>query len=136
MISQTINPKQLYNLINELYVHIDNEDTFIANFTSLCNNGYKVIGKYVDNDLIAILAYRLPYKFTFGKYVYVDDLVTLPEYRSRGYGHQLIEWLKEESKRIGYHQIHLDVSMSNHLGSKFYLNNGFQAKAYHLSCKV
>lgn len=117
--------------------YIGNKNTFIANFTSLCNSsGYKVIGKYVDNKLVAILGYRLLYKFAFGKYIYIDDLVTLPEYRSKGYGHQLIEWIKGESKRTDCNQIHLDINVSNYLGLKFYLNNGFQAKAYHLACKV
>jgi GNAT superfamily N-acetyltransferase len=137
MISQVTEPEQLYNLISELYLHINNQDIFTADFTSICNkSGYKVIGKYVNNKLVAILGYRMLYKFAFGKYIYIDDLITLHEYRSRGYGYQLIKWIKIESKKAGYNQIHLDMNINNHLALKFYLNNGFQARAHHLVCQI
>lgn len=48
--------------------------------------------------VIAVAGFRVSENFAAGKYLYVEDLVTHPNYRSQGYGAQLLDWLKIHGK--------------------------------------
>ena len=61
----------------------------------------------------------------------VSRLVTLPEFRSGGHGHLLLEWLFAEAKRLDCEQLHLDSGHHRHGAHRFYLNHGMHIDAHH-----
>jgi GNAT superfamily N-acetyltransferase len=61
----------------------------------------------------------------------VDDLVTLPEARSRGCGAKLLGWLHELARAEGCAQLHLDSGMARRDAHRFYEREGLERSGYH-----
>jgi GNAT superfamily N-acetyltransferase len=55
-----------------------------------------------------VAGYRVGENLAWGKFLYIDDLVTDDSERSRGCGRALLAWLREEAQRQGCAQLHLD----------------------------
>lgn len=97
--------------------------------------GFRLIASFVSGreDAVAVGGFRFLHTTAWGKLLYVDDLVTLPEFRSGGHGHLLLEWLFAEAKRQDCEQLHLDSGHHRHGAHRFYLNHGLHIGAHHFS---
>ena len=65
-----------------------------------------------------------------GLKLYVDDLVTDEEQRSRGVGRALIGWIDEEARRIGADAVILDSGTQRTRAHRFYLREGFEIRGF------
>nr|WP_281278936.1 GNAT family N-acetyltransferase [Paenibacillus kobensis] len=63
--------------------------------------------------------------------MYVDDLITDSNTRSRGYAKLLFDWLEQQAKEAGCGQLHLDSGAQRHDAHRFYLNRKMIIAAYH-----
>jgi len=63
--------------------------------------------------------------------VYVDDLNTDPECRSKGYGKLLMDWLKKEAKVNGCSELHLDSGVQREQTHRFYFREHLTINCYH-----
>lgn len=100
--------------------------------------GFRLVASFVPGreDAAAVAGFRFLHTLAWGKVLYVDDLVTLPEFRSGGHGHMLLEWLLAEAKRLDCEQLHLDSGHHRHGAHRFYLNHGLHIDAHHFSRKL
>lgn len=100
--------------------------------------GYRVVGAFLPDKLDAVAAagFRIHCMLSRGSMLYVDDLVTIPEYRSMGYADQVFNWLLQEARRLGCERFHLDSGHQRHDAHRFYLNHGMQISAHHFSMKL
>ena len=57
-----------------------------------------------------------------GKYIYIDDLSTLPEARGKGYAGALFDYVVNEAKEKGLSAIHLDSGHQRFDAHRLYLN--------------
>lgn len=60
--------------------------------------GYRLAFLSVNGAAVAVAGFRVGNNLAWGKHLYVDDLVTLPEARSSGRGASLIAWLSDFAK--------------------------------------
>ncbi len=97
--------------------------------------GYRLAGSFIPGreDAVAVAGFRFLHTLAWGKLLYVDDLVTLPEFRSGGHGDLLMEWLVAEATRLGCEQLHLDSGHHRHGAHRFYLNHGLRIDCHHFS---
>lgn len=86
-----------------------------------------------QGNVLAVAGFRLGEKLAWGKHIYVDDLVTNEEHRSKGAGQLLVKWLREYAKDKGCQQIHLDSGVQRYMAHKFYLREGFIIASHHFS---
>jgi GNAT superfamily N-acetyltransferase len=102
--------------------------------------GYRLVGALEDGApyALAVAGFRVGHNLAWGRFLYVDDLSTLPEARRRGYGRQLLEWLTEEARREGCDQLHLDsgVTADRHDAHRLYLNSGLAITSHHFARKL
>ena len=102
--------------------------------------GYRLVGAFEDGApyALAVAGFRVGHNLAWGRFLYVDDLSTLPEARRRGYGRQLLEWLTEEARREGCDQLHLDsgVTADRHDAHRLYLNSGLAITSHHFARKL
>lgn len=68
-----------------------------------------------------------------GRILYIDDLVTDERVRSRGFGRQLLHWLKEAARTHGCTQVHLDSRLHREAAHRFYEREGFAKTCYHFA---
>ncbi len=72
--------------------------------------GYRLVGAFgADHEPAAAVAgFRIGDSLAWGRYLYVDDLSTVPDARRHGYAGALLDWLVDEARALGCTQLHLD----------------------------
>ena len=73
-------------------------------------------------------SFRIP---AWGRYLYVDDLVSRTSIRSQGYGQALFTWVVEFAKSAGCQALHLDSGVQNFAAHRFYLRNKMNISSHH-----
>ena len=100
-------------------------------------NGYRLVGSFEDgeDDAAAVAGFRVARMIAWGRYLYVDDLVTAAERRGRGHADALFAWLLEEAARQGCDQFHLDSGVGPQRADahRFYLRHGMRITSYHFA---
>lgn len=91
-----------------------------------------------NNEAAAIAVFETGYNLFRGKYIYIDDLSTLPGHRGKGYAGILVDWILDYAKEENYNQVHLDsgVSESRTDAHRLYLNKRFQVTSLHFVVEV
>jgi GNAT superfamily N-acetyltransferase len=99
--------------------------------------GYRLVGAFESDwpHATAVAGFRVGHMLAWGRFVYVDDLSTLPEARRRGHGRRLLEWLAEEGRRLGCEQLHLDSGVGSDRADahRLYLNAGLRITSHHFA---
>ena len=69
-------------------------------------------------------------------YCRVDDLVTLAEGRSRGYGKKMLDWLIAESRARDCDEFHLDSGVQRFGAHRFYLTQRMDITSHHFALRL
>lgn len=104
-----------------------------AQITKQMAQGYQVVYVKSGDQVMGVAGFVVSEKLAWGKAIYVDDLVTAEQHRSKGVGECLIDWLKAYAKAQGCQQLHLDSGVQRFAAHKFYLREGFHIASHHFS---
>ena len=98
----------------------------------------QIIFVETDGQAAAVAVFETGYNLFRGKYIYIDDLSTLPEHRGHGYAGILLDWIIDFAKKEKYDQIHLDsgVNPNRTDAHRLYLNKRFQITSVHFVANV
>ncbi len=124
-----------YKTIRELRPHLQSEEEFVARVNEQRREGYRLVGAFVDGlaEPVAVAGFRVAHNLAWGHHLYVDDLVTREQFRSYGYGRNLMNWLYEEAQRLGCAQFHLDSGTHRHGAHRFYFRQKMHISSYHFT---
>src|SRR5262249_54896131 len=67
------------------------------------NHGYRLAILEEEGAVRAVAGYRIGESLAWGRFLYVDDLVTDAAVRFSGYGQQLFDWIVAEARKGGGH---------------------------------
>ena len=124
--------EQCFEVMSELRTHLDREQ-FVDLVRDMMGEGYRLAYIKEGVDVVAVAGYRVYTNLFMGKHLYVDDLVTADAARSRGFGEQMIKWLRNEACKEGCNYFHLDSGTHRGRAHKFYFQQGFTIASYHFS---
>jgi GNAT superfamily N-acetyltransferase len=96
-------------------------------------SGYELALLEEGGDVKSVAGFRITEGLAWGKYLYVDDLVTAASARFHGYGQQLFDWLLARARGHGCDQFHLDSGVQRFEAHGFYLKNRLHIVAHHFS---
>lgn len=99
------------------------------------NHQYECVGVYKDEQLIGISGLWILNKYYVGKHIEPDNVVILPEYRGKGIGEQLLQWITDYGQQKGCIASELNCYVNNSEGLKFWLNNGYKVLGFHCQKK-
>jgi GNAT superfamily N-acetyltransferase len=117
--------------INQLRPHLT-EDIYLDKIKRLQSIFDYHLVAVVENDSVkAAAGYRMTESLAWGKYFYVDDLITDETSRRNGYAKMLWDWLINEAKVNGCEQFHLDSGVQRHDAHRFYLKAGLDITCHH-----
>ena len=102
----------------------DDPRQFLARVREQQGEGYELAALTVDGEVAAVAGYRLGTNLAWGRYLYVDDLVTDGARRSRGHGKALLDWLAARARERGCDELHLDSGVQRFSAHRFYLRDG------------
>lgn len=119
-----------WNVIHELRPHLVKEE-FVDRVLSMMQEGYLLTFVEVDGIAVAAVGYRyLDFLFN-GKHFYIDDLVSLPDARGKGYAGALLDHVTALAKNRGYDSVTLDSGHHRYNAHRLYLNKGYNIVAHH-----
>ena len=121
-----------FNVMSELRTQL-NRDDFLETVRHMESEGFRLAYIEDEEGVVAVAGYRIYTNLFWGKNLYVDDLVTSASARSKGYGGQMIDWLREKARKAGCRSYHLDSGTARGQAHKFYFNQGFTISSYHFS---
>ena len=117
-------------VLQVLRPHIDAR-TFLPMVKEMLQEGYKLAYIEEDNKAAAAIGYRHLQFLYNGKHIYIDDLVTLEEYRGKGYAGALLDFVESEAKQHGYSTVTLDSGHHRTTAHRLYLNKKYAITAHH-----
>ena len=82
---------------------------------------------------VAVAGFRLMHNLIWGRFLYVDDLSTLPDARRQGLAGRLLTWMAEEAERLDCSSLQLDsaVGPTRADAHRLYFNHRLQIAAFH-----
>jgi GNAT superfamily N-acetyltransferase len=93
--------------------------------------GFVVVALRERDIVRAVAGFRVITMLYRGRILYVDDLVTDANSRSRGHGAMMLDWLKKEARKRQCNEIQL-ISRTFRLDAhRFYERNGFGTECRH-----
>ena len=124
-----------FAVMSQLRTHLQQEK-FLATVRAMMAEGFRLAYIKESGSVVAVTGFRIYRNLFMGKHLYIDDLITDEQARSKGHGQALLAWLKQYAKENDCAVLHLDSGVQRHRAHKFYLNQGFDIASYHFSQKL
>lgn len=100
------------------------------------SHGYRLLAVVEEGEVRAVAGYRFGESLGRGRFLYLDDLVTQPASRSRGFGKALLDRLEAEAVEHGCGQIHLESGVKLHAAHRLYFRERMEISSYHFRKKL
>jgi len=102
--------------------------------------GYRVAGSFEpgEQEAAAAAGFRVGDSLAWGRFLYVDDLATLPGHLGRGHGGALMRWLEAEARRQGCDELHLDsgVGPEREAAHRLYFRHHLRIASHHFARRL
>jgi GNAT superfamily N-acetyltransferase len=100
------------------------------------HTNYQLVYLQVDQVIQAVAGFRISESLAWGKFLYVDDLVSSSNSRSQGYGSELFNWLLDYARTENCHQLTLDSGVQRFAAHRFYLRQRMEITSHHFTLKL
>jgi GNAT superfamily N-acetyltransferase len=127
-----------WEALRALRPHLTDREAFVARVDGLQRPaGYRIVAAFEPGveQARAAAGFRIAHNLAWGRFVYVDDLSTLPAARRRGHAARLLAWIDEEAARRGCYSVQLDsgVGPDRQDAHRRYFSSGMRIASYHFS---
>lgn len=125
-----------FPVMQQLRPHLD-AGGFVARIRRMQGEGFALA--FLEDDAAVVRAvggFRIRDMLAHGRTMYVDDLVTDAESRSRGYGAKLLRWLAARAGAEGCHMFSLDSGTHRRDAHRFYFRERMHIASYHFALKL
>lgn len=95
--------------------------------------GLRFTGVYDAGACVAVAGWRVIATTLPGRKLYVDDLVTRDDRRSRGYGHALLAELESRARAAGCMALDLDSATHRTDAHRFYMRERMPIVSFHFA---
>jgi GNAT superfamily N-acetyltransferase len=119
------------SVIRELSGHGLTEDIYRSMLADMLPLGYGQVAVFDKDKCIAISGFWINTKLYSGKYLEMDNVVVMPDYRSKGIGKLLSDWCEAKAKENNCKVLMLDAYLENEKAHRFYEREGFFKRGYH-----
>jgi GNAT superfamily N-acetyltransferase len=125
-----------FDVMAQLRPHLARE-SYVALVRRLMDSERFALAAVRDGGaVVAVAGYRVMEMLYCGRLMYIDDLVTDERARSRGYGKALLDWLKQEARRLGCNEVQLISRVTREDAHRFYFREGLGIEAFHFRAKL
>ncbi|WP_273842879.1 GNAT family N-acetyltransferase [Rubrobacter calidifluminis] len=125
-----------FGVMRQLRPHLGSAEDYLRRVRRMRKEGYRLAAVLEDGEVRSVAGFRVQESLISGRHLYVDDLVTADDARSRGYGRMLFLWLAEEARREGCRELHLDSGVQRGRAHRFYFREGMEIRHYHFAMEL
>ncbi len=113
-----------FPIISQLRPYLTDQAAWVERAEVLRAGGYQILAVWEKNEVIAMAGYRLNDNMIYGRFLYIDDLVTDERKRGSGLGARLLEELQGIGRLADCHYMVLDTAATNTDARRFYQREG------------
>ena len=121
-----------FPVMQELRPHLSSSN-FVEQIGRQQQAGYQIAYLECDRQIKALAGFKISENLAFGKFLYIDDLVTCVQAQSQGFGGALFDWLAEYARSNACEQLHLDSGVQRFAAHRFYMKKGLHISSHHFS---
>lgn len=119
-----------YDIMKHLYTNFTIEK-YEAYLTEMVPHNYRQVAVFENEKCVALTGFWSGIKLWSGKYIEIDNFIVHPEYRSKGYGKAMTDYINKKALESNCTMIVLDAFTGNFTAHRFYYNQGFVPKGFH-----
>lgn len=127
--------RRCFPIMAELRPHLTMDD-FIGRVQGQQEKGYHLAFLEEGGEVRALAGYRVLENLAWGRFLYVDDLVTRSLDHGNGFGSALFDWLTAEAISADCRQLHLDSGVQRFGAHRFYLHKGMDITSHHFALSL
>lgn len=118
------------SVLNDLYPNLTKEE-YDRDLTNMLPHNYGQVAVFDEDKCVGISGFWIGTKLWCGKYLELDNIVVKKEYRSKGVGQIIFDYLAEKAAQEDCTMMALDSYTTNYKAHKFFYNNGFAPRGFH-----
>jgi GNAT superfamily N-acetyltransferase len=124
-----------YSVMAQLRPHVTKDEFLTRVKRQAAIAGYQ-IAYVTDGEVRAVAGFRISECLAWGRFLYVDDLISEASQRSKGYGGKLFDWLVNHAQEKRCDQFHLDSAVHRFGAHRLYLIKRMNIEAHHFGLKL
>ena len=124
-----------FPVVVQLRPHLT-EGEFLRRVEAQAPESYKIAFVQHAGRPVCVAGFRIMHNLAWGKFLFVDDLVTDERERSKGFGQQMMTWLVQHAKEEKCEQLHLDSGVQRFGAHRYYLTSGMDITCHHFAMKL
>ena len=124
-----------FEVMHQLRPHLT-PDTFLSRVRSQQEVGYRLAYVEEEGRPVALAGFRILETLGSGRFLNVDDLVTLDSERSKGHGALLLNWLFRQAEAESCQRLELDSALRRKDAHRFYEREGMAISAYRFAITI
>jgi GNAT superfamily N-acetyltransferase len=135
LVSNEMDIRRCCSVLRQLRPHLE-ESAMVDQIVRQQAAGYLLA--YVESDQVirSVAGFRYSENLAYGKFMYVDDLVTNSDDRSQGFGKLLFDWLVAAARERGCEILALDSGVQRFGAHRFYLVNRMSIMSHHFTLRL
>lgn len=110
---------QGYTVMKQLRTHLQKED-YMGLLREMSRGGYRQFALIVDDEVVSVIGFTPGINLYYGKHLFVNDLVTRRDCRSKGYGEQLLDFIHRLAVELGCERVALSSGLVRKDAHRFY----------------
>ncbi|MCA1063991.1 GNAT family N-acetyltransferase [Rossellomorea sp. AcN35-11] len=125
-----------YPVMKELRTDLS-EAEYLALYDEMKLEGYRLFALCVDDEIVSLAGIVKRVNFYHKHHIFIYDLITSSNHRSKGYGKQLLEYIHTFAEESGADCVALDSGFPRVDAHRFYEEKmGYEKKSYSFRRKV
>jgi GNAT superfamily N-acetyltransferase len=112
--------RKAFPIVNQLRTHLDEEEYVSLVRQAQLESEYKLIGLFDDKKMKAVVGFMPMITLYNGRFIWVCDLVTDANERSKGYGEKLLTYVHQRAVDNGYNLVSLSSGLQRKDAHHFY----------------
>jgi GNAT superfamily N-acetyltransferase len=120
-----------FDVLRQLRPTLANADDLVLKVQQQQGEGYQLVSLEDADDIVTVAGFRIQNILATGLTLYVDDLVTGEQFRSRGHGKTMIDWLIAHARERGCQSFSLDSGTHRQSAHAFYFREGLRISSFH-----
>lgn len=112
--------KEAFLVMKQLRTHLDEASFLQLVQEAAQKEGYKIAALYEKETIVAVTGFMPMITLYNGRFIWVCDLVTDADNRSKGYGEALLNFVHDWAKKNGYGVVSLSSGLQRVDAHRFY----------------
>ncbi|MYL65054.1 GNAT family N-acetyltransferase [Bacillus hwajinpoensis] len=112
--------REAFQVMQELRKHLDEKTYLDLVEEAHLKDMYRLYALYDGDELVAVTGFKPMITLYYGRFVWVCDLVTSEQHRSKGYGEKLLTFVENWAVENGYQSVALSSGVQKKQAHRFY----------------